>query len=302
MDDKIKKILDDIRQVDDAYTNTEVKIIAKKYNLDVTKKAEVKHALYGLANNIRRENGIIDENAVYVFNCYWDWPSALWKVAQAMEQETVEFVEYYLYLKKKDYERRRTLWLEKNIRVVEKYLRERKNNTNEVRVTLINNLIHQTGDFYAAFMKARMEYYHWLFKQMLPMKDLHSRQEVAAYLHLDEKELTYAERQEKITRQMRIIANFRVRSNNFNEKEYIDKMRERVKEDYKRRIELIADRILRAKMEWEKISVEQIADNDSKGFKIYVSDGTRRMYARSIFCAEYSIIVEPHFRFIITNK
>lgn len=44
-------------------------------------------------------------------------------------------------------------------------------------------------------------------------------------------------------------------------------------------------------------------DMTEKGFEIYITDGKpRRIYARIIWAAEYSHIVEPHTRYIVTEK
>lgn len=44
-------------------------------------------------------------------------------------------------------------------------------------------------------------------------------------------------------------------------------------------------------------------DVTAKGFEIWIEDNTnRRIYARIIWCAEYSAIVSPHTRYIVTSK
>ena len=53
--------------------------------------------------------------------------------------------------------------------------------------------------------------------------------------------------------------------------------------------------------EFSKIKVNSIS-NDPKLFELEVTDGNITLYARSIWAAEWSDKMIPHFRFIITNK
>ena len=55
-------------------------------------------------------------------------------------------------------------------------------------------------------------------------------------------------------------------------------------------------------MDESKLSVKSIKTS-VKGFDIYVSDFAKKTsYARSIYAAENSVFVAPHFRFIVTDR
>ena len=54
-------------------------------------------------------------------------------------------------------------------------------------------------------------------------------------------------------------------------------------------------------MDESKLSVKSIKTS-VKGFDIYVSDCSKTIYARSIYAAENSVFVAPHFRFIVTDR
>lgn len=41
--------------------------------------------------------------------------------------------------------------------------------------------------------------------------------------------------------------------------------------------------------------------SDPKFFDMMITDGEKNLHARSIFAAEFSVKMRPHFRFIITN-
>lgn len=65
--------------------------------------------------------------------------------------------------------------------------------------------------------------------------------------------------------------------------------------------------ILTKKCEKMNVDCANIATSDvsvtDKGFSVYITDGKpRRIYARMIWAAENSILVEPHTRYIVTEK
>lgn len=84
-----------------------------------------------------------------------------------------------------------------------------------------------------------------------------------------------------------------------NKKKYVDDIVEEAEKQYQRDMLAIAEKIRRMNIDEELITVESIQD-DPKRYDIFVSDGTKRVHARSIFAAEFSVKVTPHYRFIIT--
>lgn len=85
----------------------------------------------------------------------------------------------------------------------------------------------------------------------------------------------------------------------WNRKEYVDKNVEEAEKRYKYDIEAIAEKVRRMNMDEEFIEVLSI-DSDPKHYDIVLSDGKKKVHARSIFAAEFSYLVAPHYRFIIT--
>lgn len=51
----------------------------------------------------------------------------------------------------------------------------------------------------------------------------------------------------------------------------------------------------------EKIKVSNVKD-DPKIFKLFIEDGTKKLYCRSILAAQFSDKMVPHFRFIMTDR
>lgn len=87
----------------------------------------------------------------------------------------------------------------------------------------------------------------------------------------------------------------------FNKKKYVDKMKLDAEHKYQSDMMVVADKVRQMHMDESNLSVKSIKTS-VKGFDIYVSDGSKTIYARSIYAAENSVFVAPHFRFIVTDR
>lgn len=85
----------------------------------------------------------------------------------------------------------------------------------------------------------------------------------------------------------------------WNLKAFIDETVEDAEKKYKQDIEAIAEKVRRMNMEEELIEILSI-ESDPKHYDITLTDGSKTVHARSIFAAEFSEKVTPHYRFIIT--
>lgn len=99
----------------------------------------------------------------------------------------------------------------------------------------------------------------------------------------------------KIRLEVEIMAN----NYDWNKEEYVNDELERAEKKYKQDIEAVADKVRRMQMNEKNLEVQSIA-HDPKHFDIWLNDGEKKVHARSIFAAEYSVLVTPHYRFIIT--
>ena len=67
-------------------------------------------------------------------------------------------------------------------------------------------------------------------------------------------------------------------------------------------IDRLVDKCKKFNIDLDKIQVSNPSIVD-KGFEVYITDGKpRRIYARMIWAAEFSELVEPHTRYIVTEK
>ncbi len=83
--------------------------------------------------------------------------------------------------------------------------------------------------------------------------------------------------------------------------DFIQENREDAENTFNRNIANLAEKLYAKEFEFSKITVNSIS-NDPKLFELEVTDGNITLYARSIWAAEWSDKMIPHFRFIITNR
>ena len=83
--------------------------------------------------------------------------------------------------------------------------------------------------------------------------------------------------------------------------DFIQENREDAENTFNRNIANLAEKLYEKEFEFSKIKVNSIS-KDPKLFELEVTDGNTTLYARSIWAAEYSDKMIPHFRFIITNR
>ena len=87
----------------------------------------------------------------------------------------------------------------------------------------------------------------------------------------------------------------------FDKKKYVTQMKLDAEKRYQGNMMIVADKVRQMHMDERNLSVKSIRTS-VKGFDIVVSDGKKDIYARSIYAAENSIFVAPHFRFIVTDR
>lgn len=85
----------------------------------------------------------------------------------------------------------------------------------------------------------------------------------------------------------------------WNKDRYIEDQVTRAENKYNADIEVISDRVRKMKLDEDSIDVLSI-ESDPKHYDITLTDGNRTVHARSIFAAQFSFLVSPHYRFIIT--
>lgn len=85
------------------------------------------------------------------------------------------------------------------------------------------------------------------------------------------------------------------------EKSYLDKCAEDGENRFRSNIAAISDRLIKMNLNAANISISNVK-NDPKFFEMMLSDGEKKLYLRSVFAAQFSEKMIPHFRFIITER
>jgi len=82
---------------------------------------------------------------------------------------------------------------------------------------------------------------------------------------------------------------------------FVKEIIDAAEDTFNRNITALALRIMKQDFDFDKLEVTSIS-TDPKYFELQITDGNNNLYARSIYAAEFSEKMVPHFRFIITNK
>lgn len=85
------------------------------------------------------------------------------------------------------------------------------------------------------------------------------------------------------------------------EKVYLDKCAKDGEEIFANNIAAISDRLIKNNLNVANLSISNVK-NDPKFFEMMLSDGEKKLYLRSVFAAQFSEKMIPHFRFIITER
>lgn len=88
---------------------------------------------------------------------------------------------------------------------------------------------------------------------------------------------------------------------NFNEEKYKERLMTLATRQFTHNIELLASRLIQKVNNPESMKLDYI-DIDMKGFKVLIETKDSKFYVRAIWCAEDSMIVAPHLRYICTEK
>ena len=113
-------------------------------------------------------------------------------------------------------------------------------------------------------------------------------------------DIEYKEIDKSITRLSKSINELKMILNK-TKVDFIQENREDAEQTFNHNIANLAEKLYEKEFEFSKIKVNSIS-NDPKLFELEVTDGNITLYARSIWAAEMSDKMIPHFRFIITNK
>lgn len=288
----IDQIFADVEELSMCLTKAEKVAIASKYGIESVKVAEITNALYKMANDLHHGKTEFDRNDYLAFMRFWNAPESAAKIRMATANESIEFVTFVrdtIATGRKYYGR------ESVIGAYDRIIAERRAACDTDRQDLTKRIEDQIVDFKADFFQR---------KETFAMNHFNRLNAEYGTVELSYKGVIAFfgdQGWEKNEKNYKKIANIRRITNDFDLDAFLADAKRDAEDEWKTSINLVVTRILSAGMDRDKIQIRRISDLDAKAFDIYITDGTRSMHARSIYAAECSTIVSPHFRFIITN-
>lgn len=313
----------------------EKKAMAAKYGIDSKKAKEIQEQISLYLRDLRHKQSSFDEDDVKNFNRlgYYD---SYKKECEMFDQESDEFVDFLLkyrlnYLKKHNLERYVNVVGSLNgyrislsdkcainryrnvVRYKEEHSQAFSNKMDAVEV-IYNSFQEQMAEYKAEYLeevkkwetKCYKEYPVRIDELMKRYEQLHAEYDeycktpgedgmLPAWRDRNDKYEPISKTWSAISKIKAIISRYPTL------KEYVDAKVKNASDDFDSDVRSVAMRVNEKKVDVDKLQITQIG-RDPKFFEMLVTDGTIKLYARSIWAAENSAYMRPHFRFIITDR
>ena len=336
----VAEMLEDIKKVRDAYELKEKKAIADKYGIQSKKIAEIEHGILIKAAEDRATRKTYDENDIKAFRQLTNMPEIYNKLKAFLKQEPEAFVKYLKdyyeeYLKKEnlfsfinwkpsDLKYRVSYGKIYSIKIYQflvKYLEENGSDTADKRSAkekatdlILSKLDEQLEDFKQKLLDQVEEqakaYWQRLsdnlkkyYKDYLAAKkefdDFHNDRNNRFSLPEVRKEYAKLEENEKIMSQR--YHNAKYITDKYTKEKYGEYCRELGRKEYEYKKHKMAEKIVERDFDYANITFSNMKQ-DPKGIEMLISDGVKKVYARSIIAAQFSEKVICHFRFILTDR
>ena len=297
---QITEMVKDYREVQDAYTKAEKQVFAEKYGVDSNKAKEIAQAIILKANDIRKKRSSYVDEDWMVWNLAFDCPSSRKKIEEALVGEHENFIQFCIEKTMKP------SWRGDKRNVIFRTIQqERKKSADPLLPAIKARLLSETKAFKAQFISSIFDHEVYRFEYYEKYKDLKLVQKYNVTTHRYEyvvSEKNTCEVPENLSdKWIRSFNTMKVLSNNFDRKFFEARVIKNAEDLYNNTINSLAEKLFKQRVNASLLKVNYITD-DPKLFEMLVSDGTETFYCRSIFCAEYSHLVESHWRFIITKR
>ena len=334
IDDMIK----DYNVISDYPDTITKKNIASKYGIVSKKSDDIKKAILVAMRNERNERRKYSDDDIIWFKRLSDMPSRYKNLCTWLDNESLEFVNfmrcYYEEKLKSKKSKFGSLFDLKNsakgrdwnyiMTYADKYLIDTYNNltqyieehdktkisSKQEKQVIINSikqkLVENTKEFHDEYIK-KIENFADKYWDELPSKIESSKKAYEKAKQLYKEEQDYAKSKSNILKRKmeeasRIYNLYLITRRKYSsKKEYINKCIEDAEAKYDANMTSISERLKKQEFIITDIKVINI-HNDPKFYAMYVTDGIKKVYCRSIWAAEFSDKMIPHFRFIITNK
>ena len=318
-------------------TGTEKKALIAKYGVTTKKAQDIKMAILEQLKIIRQNKKEFTQQDLTDFCRLYDYSINKMCAALADEPKDFQFYikdAYYETLKKKKLEKYALMTsfsgyrfsiaekdsiknYQKIAKAVEQLNPSQEKLNEQEHFEMINNKITELmQDFKVIYMKKIEEHAKSQYKYYSDKKNLEALEanvkaaQAAVEKYKQEKGIHWIKyndyvgnQYEKVEEKARKkVAQFKAFTKMYTtEKEYLDKCREDGEETFANNIASISERLIKDNLDVANITISDVK-NDPKFFEMMLSDGTKKLYLRSVFAAQFSTKMIPHFRFIITER
>lgn len=332
----IEEMVEDYNVISDSPDTATKKSIASKYGLVSKKSADIQKAILVAMRNERNDRRKYSDDDITWFRRLSGMPSRFKTLCTWLDNESLEFVNFmrarYEEKLKSKKSKFGSLFDLKNsakgrdwnyvMTAADKYLIDTYNNltqyieehdptklsSKQEQLVIIKSikekLLENTKEFHNECI-SRVENFANRYWDSLPSKIESSKKAYEEAKQLYNKEQDYSKSKvlrTKMEEASRTYNSFLIVSKKYSSKnEYIDKCKEDAEDKFDANINSIAERLKKQDFIITDIKVTDI-HNDPKFYSMCVTDGIKKVYCRSVWAAEFSDKMIPHFRFIITNR
>ena len=334
------EMMEDIKKVRDAYELKDKKAIAEKYGIQSKKIAEIEKGILQKAAEERATRTKFDKLDIQLFRLHTNYVDMYNKLTEFLELEPEAFViflkDYYEeYLKNEKlfqflnwrpsdlkyrlsynqiasikYYQSIVKWLEEHgssnadkrsakEKATEIILGKLDEQLADFKEQLLNQVEEQAKDYWQRLSDGLEKWHKEYLKARKEFNDYtadHTRryslpEVMAEYNRLEEASKLASQK----------YHNTKYIVEKWTKEEYGKYCREQGRKEYEYKKHKMAEKIVERDFDYANITFSNMK-RDPKGIEMLISDGVKKVYARSIIAAQFSEKVICHFRFILTDR
>lgn len=318
-------------------TGQEKKDLIAKYGIETKKAQDIKNRILEILRELRKEQKNFDKQDITDFLRLHDYVTS--RMIEGLKEEPKEFS---TYLKDCYFERLKSRKLDqyalstslssyrfsiadkdlirtyqKISKAVDEINPTKEKLTEKEYFEMLNNRITELmQDFKVIYLKRIEEYAKKQYKYYSDKKNLDALEaDVKAAQNVIEKykednNITWIkwndskgrDLENKVEKARNKVSQFKAFTKIYTtEKMYLDKCKEDGEKTFANNIAAISERLIKDNLNIDNLSITNVK-NDPKFFEMIITDGNKKLYLRSVFAAQFSTKMIPHFRFIITER
>lgn len=305
-----EELINDFEQVN-YIDNREKLILSQKYNTS-KKIKDIQNVILIFLREERKTRQSFDSKDITNF-LRFDFPDK--KLIEYLKEENIEFVNYYkqsLFNKLKEKKINNYIdcknlsglspsnkYIIKRYRVINEYINNvcptsEEINQKQLKETLKSKISLNLIDFKNEMLNQTKIYAEKKYEKLIQnLKECNNK--LQQFIVTQENYTIYSKLQKKIQK----INNIFIKHPTI--ESYINYEIEQFERDFNDNIDLIVERVFNKQLDINKIECSEVSEEYGR-INVILDDGNQKLYCRAILAAEYSSLMRPHIRFIITEK